>query len=449
VRYRVAIPFIIALAATAGWGQYLETTIPVGEDPGCVLWNPASNKVYVCNRYDDEVTIIDGVTNAVRATVPVGEWPVDLAWCSAGNKVYVACADGDCVDVIDGVGDTLITSVHASAWPYGMSYNALQNKLYIACYDNNRIRVLDCATDELVASIPTVGGPNPTVWNPVSNRVFCSIYLHSRDTLLVIDCRNDEVVNAFPIGRVTRSQLWNPVDGLVYFMCADSVFAISAWGDSVEYAILVDGFSFQSACLLPALGRLFVGDWNSPGLVSVIDCYTHTVIDTFRPPTGRTFRLLCDTLRRKLYCYAGLLYTYDAVTLELLGGLEYQTSSLAWNPLQSRVYGTNGQYNVVYVFRDTTTGIEEVAGREAARPALTASPSAFTLSVEFRGVGAGRVEVFDREGRIVRVLDRPGGAGASCRWDGRDERGRAAPAGVYVAVLRGDAERRVKVVKVR
>jgi predicted outer membrane repeat protein len=65
-------------------------------------------------------------------------------------------------------------------------------------------------------------------------------------------------------------------------------------------------------------------------------------------------------------------------------------------------------------------------------------PNPFNPSTTLRFVlpeaGTVRVVVYDAAGRVVcRLLDEPRPAGAQAlRWDGRDDRGRAAPAGVYL-----------------
>jgi hypothetical protein len=66
-------------------------------------------------------------------------------------------------------------------------------------------------------------------------------------------------------------------------------------------------------------------------------------------------------------------------------------------------------------------------------PAGAASRVSFALAQ----AGRVRVDLYDVRGALVRrLLDepRPSGAGV-CAWDGRDDRGRAVPAGLYFAVL--------------
>jgi hypothetical protein len=68
-------------------------------------------------------------------------------------------------------------------------------------------------------------------------------------------------------------------------------------------------------------------------------------------------------------------------------------------------------------------------------PALawSASPTPFRDTVRLTppGMGPARAEIFDLAGRLVRTLVRAGGD-APLEWDGRNEAGREAPAGVYL-----------------
>ena len=78
-------------------------------------------------------------------------------------------------------------------------------------------------------------------------------------------------------------------------------------------------------------------------------------------------------------------------------------------------------------------------------PALRAAPNPFTrnTTLGFAAARAGdaRIRVFDVRGRLVRTLvpGRLDGAEGSIRWDGRDETGRAMPAGLYLCRLESDA----------
>lgn len=87
-------------------------------------------------------------------------------------------------------------------------------------------------------------------------------------------------------------------------------------------------------------------------------------------------------------------------------------------------------------------GVEPEAPPRPAGPALAAFPNPFnptvTIAWSLSAAGPARLEVYDLRGRRVRALltgEHAAAAGA-VRWDGRDETGRAAPSGVYLARLR-------------
>jgi hypothetical protein len=61
-----------------------------------------------------------------------------------------------------------------------------------------------------------------------------------------------------------------------------------------------------------------------------------------------------------------------------------------------------------------------------------------TVRLSPPGTGSARVEIFDPTGRLVRTLVRADGS-APLEWGGRDDYGREAPAGVYLARLRSGA----------
>ncbi|MEO0093187.1 MAG: hypothetical protein ABIK67_02880, partial [candidate division WOR-3 bacterium] len=77
------------LLVTIGFAQWLEATIPVGENPWALCYNSLDNKVYCTNIYDSSVSVIDKY-NEVIATVPAGDHPYALVYNPTNNKVYCA-----------------------------------------------------------------------------------------------------------------------------------------------------------------------------------------------------------------------------------------------------------------------------------------------------------------------------------------------------------------------
>src|SRR5262249_35925011 len=85
-----------------------KTTIPVGLDPSAIAVDTATNKIYVVNQISNDVTVIDGATNAT-STIPVGFNPYAIAVNAATNKIYVANIGDGIVTVIDGATKAITT----------------------------------------------------------------------------------------------------------------------------------------------------------------------------------------------------------------------------------------------------------------------------------------------------------------------------------------------------
>ncbi|MFZ0832605.1 MAG: YncE family protein, partial [Mycobacterium sp.] len=85
-----------------GQGPYgVTATVPSGKSPNGVAVDPSTHTVYVTNRDDNTVSVIDGATRAVTATVPVGKDPFRVAVDPGTHTVYVAHIFDNMVSVID------------------------------------------------------------------------------------------------------------------------------------------------------------------------------------------------------------------------------------------------------------------------------------------------------------------------------------------------------------
>ena len=117
------------------------------------------------------------------------------------------------------------------------------------------------------------------------------------------------------------------------------------------------------------------------------------------------------------------------------------------------VTSTPGDFNGDWAVVTLPAGVDD-GTRGAGLELRVQSPVRARSVIQFttpRETGAS-LEVFDSTGRLVRRLLRQQlGAGAhSCAWDGRDDAGRACPAGVYhCRLVSGGASRTAKLVFVR
>lgn len=83
VRRRRA-PFVNDLSASA---EYVSARIPVGHNPRGVLLSPDGGRLYVANRLDDEISVIDTITDKVVSMIDLGG-PKDVNALRRGERLF-------------------------------------------------------------------------------------------------------------------------------------------------------------------------------------------------------------------------------------------------------------------------------------------------------------------------------------------------------------------------
>jgi YVTN family beta-propeller protein len=124
------LALLLGLAASAFAGSVI--TIPVGTVPKFVAINQTTNVIYVSNLTSNNVSVIDGATNAVIATVPVGTAPAGLDVNSTTNMVYVVNSEGNSVSVIDGSTNVVTATITGMSNPYSLAVNSATNQVFVA-----------------------------------------------------------------------------------------------------------------------------------------------------------------------------------------------------------------------------------------------------------------------------------------------------------------------------
>jgi YVTN family beta-propeller protein len=138
--------------------------IPVGDAPHASALNPLTHTLYVNNRNDNTLSVIDTATcNAtvtsgcghVPPTTAVGGTPQQEAVDEATDTIYVANGDDGTVSVVNGAvcnaGDT---SGCGQTWPTvtvgnnptAIGLNPLTNTIYVANTNDNTVSVIDGST---------------------------------------------------------------------------------------------------------------------------------------------------------------------------------------------------------------------------------------------------------------------------------------------------------------
>jgi YVTN family beta-propeller protein len=134
--------------------------------------NAVTGQVYVANLVGNNVSVIDGATDAVVATVPVGTMPFAVAVNAVTGQVYVANLTDDTVSVIDGAANTVAATVSVGSGPEGVAVNAVTGQVYVADVLNDKVSVIDGATNTVAAEVNVGSQPHGVGVNAVTGQVY-------------------------------------------------------------------------------------------------------------------------------------------------------------------------------------------------------------------------------------------------------------------------------------
>jgi YVTN family beta-propeller protein len=160
------------------------TTVGVGTNPVAVAVNPVTDKIYVVNFNSNNITVIDGATNATTTLADPGAvGPVRVAVNPVTNKFYVTNVCCSTVTVIDG-STNMTTTVTSGIYPYALAVNPVTNKIYVANFDTNNVTVIDGASDSTTTT-SAGGGPRALAVNRTTNKIYVANF--SSNNVTVID----------------------------------------------------------------------------------------------------------------------------------------------------------------------------------------------------------------------------------------------------------------------
>jgi DNA-binding beta-propeller fold protein YncE len=183
---------------TSGCTRFAPTTT-VGNSTQGVADDPATHTVYVTNRGDDTVSVINtAVCNPSHLagcdhawpTVNVGNYAQDLRVDFATDTIYVVNTNDNTVSVINGATCNALTSagcdqtastVNVGNDPYALAVDQLTDTVYVANQADNTVSVIDGATcngtqhsgcGQTLATLPVASNPQGVAVDQATNTVY-------------------------------------------------------------------------------------------------------------------------------------------------------------------------------------------------------------------------------------------------------------------------------------
>ena len=157
--------------------------VKVGKNPDCILFDPATDRVFAFDRGSSTATAIDVSDNKVLGKIDLGGHP-EFAASDGKGMVFVNLDDKSQVVAIDS--KKLEAKAH---WPIapgedpsGMAIDRKTSRLFIVC-GNKKMVVMDATTGKVVGDVATGDGTDAAGFDPDAKLAFSS---NGEGTLTVV-----------------------------------------------------------------------------------------------------------------------------------------------------------------------------------------------------------------------------------------------------------------------
>jgi YVTN family beta-propeller protein len=160
------------------------STINVGNGPSGISVNAVTNLIYVANRRDNSISVIDGATNSVKATINVGGNFTGLSVNSINNRINLLNLDTKSVMIIDGSSNEVIATIPAGTNPGAIAQNQGTDFIYVADQDSNNISFIDGSTNMITDMVGVGMSPESIGVNTVANNIYAGNFGNSSISVL-------------------------------------------------------------------------------------------------------------------------------------------------------------------------------------------------------------------------------------------------------------------------
>ena len=131
----------------------------VGNGPEAVVVAPDGSSVWVANRDDGTVSVLDPYTLGSIAVLGSGRAPVRIAFGADGGRAYVVNAGEAGVAVFDARTRVRLGSIPVGNYPLGIALDPDGSKAWVASTRDDELSVIDLATNTVAGRVNV--GPEP------------------------------------------------------------------------------------------------------------------------------------------------------------------------------------------------------------------------------------------------------------------------------------------------
>ncbi|MBP0020215.1 MAG: discoidin domain-containing protein [Cyanobacteria bacterium SBLK] len=126
----------------------------------------SGNKLYACSAGDNEIVVIDILTNTIDTTLTnvegVGNVPWEIALHSGQGNIYVTFKNSNQVGVFDVVTDSIITTIAVGAKPTGIVVSELLDRAVVVNSAGGIVSIISTTSNSVIASVPVGVSAKPS-----------------------------------------------------------------------------------------------------------------------------------------------------------------------------------------------------------------------------------------------------------------------------------------------
>lgn len=217
----------------------ISARIPLGKCPVYAVETPDSRRVFVLNRGDDTISVINSQNNTIDACTPFLNQNGQLVTCHPSLPLSASAG-------LTGA------SVPAIAGPVYAEYNAATSQLIVADYDGNTVSLIDVSLDVYGNDSPTFGttftipvGANPASVTALNDGSRAYTANQSDGTVSEVNLVSHTAIKTLPVNGHPRTvvSVQNSLYGKVYVASPDSPYItiVRTDQDIIDTTVLVQG----------------------------------------------------------------------------------------------------------------------------------------------------------------------------------------------------------------
>lgn len=195
----ILLRFNIATYVEEAW------SVGLGNNPTDLCVSPYNGYLYVTNKDDDTVSVVDPVAESVSKTIMVGSMPKGACSSIAGDYVYIACYVDKEIKVIQTSDDTIAETIDlGTSRPNDIC--AFGDYLYTANGNDDTVTVISADDHSVIESVGVGDTPIQILAGPTGRYIY--VTNSGDDTVSVIDTNGNYVVDTLSVGDDPRGICW-------------------------------------------------------------------------------------------------------------------------------------------------------------------------------------------------------------------------------------------------